>query len=67
MTLQIRNQGWGYFNPVGNFYVHKTFRINFDTDYKDVRFVSQLPKSVLVVVYLERLSEVVSKDTIASD
>ena len=67
VSLQVRKQGSSLFNPIGNFYVQKTFRINFDTDFKDVRFVSELPNSVLIVVYLEKLKEVVAKGSIASD
>ncbi len=66
IVVEYREEGKHIYTPLGRVYVSKMFRINFDTDFKYFRFVSKLPKSVLLVVDLEKLNEVVP-NTVAKD
>lgn len=66
LEVQSRDEGHTSYMSLGKVYVSKVFKIDFDTDYKYFRFVSNLPQSAFVVVDLEKLHEVVP-DNVAKD
>jgi hypothetical protein len=67
IEVDMREEGHTYFSPLGHVYVSKIFKINFDTDFKYFKFTSHMPRSVFVVVDLEKTHEVIPTGSVAQN
>lgn len=55
------------YNLDGKVYVYKTFQVNFNSDLRYFKFLSKKSVPVFVVIDMEKLAEIVTKESVAHD
>lgn len=66
MEVFLRNEGKTVYTHLGNVYINRLFRVNFDTDYKYLRLVNKNPFMIALTVDVES-PEAVPPSTTVSD
>lgn len=65
--MDIRNEGSVIFANVGRVYVNKMFKINFDTDYKFIRFTNSYPELKMLMIDIERPEAIPRSDVVKDE